>query len=133
MQNRLVLAWKPVSQPRRSVLVVDDSMLIRHTICRWLEERGFEVRSATNGVEALRCLIDRLPDLIITDLQMPKMDGRELIAALQSQPGTREIPVIILSTRSAGGQLVREHAHIFKDIEIESQLERALSEALARV
>ena len=133
VQNRLVLAWKAISRPRRSVLVVDDSMLIRHTICRWLEERGFEVRSATNGIEALRCMADCLPDLIITDLQMPKMDGRELIATLQSQPATRVIPIIVLSTRPAdGGQLVREHAHSFKDIEIDSQLERALNDVMAR-
>ena len=53
-------------------LVVDDSMLIRHTVCRYFEERGCRVESATNGEEALAMLQELRPDIIITDLQMPK-------------------------------------------------------------
>ncbi len=53
-------------------LVVDDSMLIRHTVCRFLETRGFQVESATNGAEALEMLSRIRPDIIVTDLQMPK-------------------------------------------------------------
>jgi CheY-like chemotaxis protein len=63
-------------------LVVDDSMLIRHTVCRFLEERGFEVESATNGLEALDVLRRVCPDIIITDMQMPRMTGSELITEL---------------------------------------------------
>ena len=59
-------------------LVVDDSMLIRYTVCRFLEERGFTVESATNGVEALHVLARVQPGLIITDMQMPQMSGSEL-------------------------------------------------------
>ena len=62
-------------------LVVDDSMLIRYTVCRFLEERGFAVESATNGVEALEVLARVRPNLIVTDMQMPKMTGSELITA----------------------------------------------------
>ena len=58
-----------------TVLVVDDSMLIRHVVCRWLEERGFEVESASNGLEALNRISEKAPDVIITDLQMPNMSG----------------------------------------------------------
>ena len=65
-------------------LVVDDSMLIRHTVCRFLEERGFAVESATNGQEALETLKRVRPDIIITDIQMPKMNGSELITAVKS-------------------------------------------------
>ena len=61
----------------RNVLVVDDSMLIRHTVCRFLEERGHSVESATNGEEALP-IVNRIhPDIIITDMQMPRMSGTE--------------------------------------------------------
>ncbi len=49
----------------RKALVVDDSMLIRHTVCRFLENRGFEVQSASNGLEALEVLASHLPDIII--------------------------------------------------------------------
>jgi len=55
------------------VLVVDDSMLIRHTVCRFLEQRGFSVEAATNGQDAVDTLKRVVPDLIITDMQMPKM------------------------------------------------------------
>ena len=50
-------------------------MLIRHTVSRFLEQRGFAVTSATNGLEAMQILDDLLPDLIVTDLMMPKMTG----------------------------------------------------------
>ena len=59
-------------------------MLIRHTVCRFLEERGYTVESATNGEEALP-IVNRIhPDIIITDMQMPKMSGTELITALKA-------------------------------------------------
>ena len=83
-------------------LIVDDSMLIRHTVCRFLEERGFSVESASNGQEALEALERMNPDLIITDMQMPKMDGGELIDALKSHPKTATIPVIVLAGKRSG-------------------------------
>lgn len=128
MPKSPVLSWSPPIRFRqKSVLVVDDSMLIRHTVSRWLEERGFQVTTASNGLEALRCLQERTPELIITDLQMPKMDGREFMAALQAGPATRKIPVIVLSTRpQSESQVVRDYPHIFKDIDVEEQLERVL-------
>ena len=75
----------------RAALVVDDSMLIRHTVCRFLEERGFAVESASNGEEALRILDTITPDVIITDLQMPKMSGAELIAAIKQRSATARV------------------------------------------
>jgi CheY-like chemotaxis protein len=110
-------------------LVVDDSMLIRYTICRFLEGRGFSVESATNGLEALDVLARAKPDLIITDMQMPKMSGSELITALKSKPETEKIPVIIVTGRASGfdESEKRASAAIFKDIDIEAQLEKALT------
>ena len=72
-------------------------MLIRHTVCRFLEERGFAVESATNPVEALALLATVLPSLIITDMQMPKMSGSEFITALKGNPHTATIPIVILA------------------------------------
>ena len=83
-------------------LVVDDSMLIRHTVCRFLEERGFSVECATNGQEALEVLQRMQPDLIVTDIQMPRMSGTELITALKSNPTTANIPVVIVAGRQSG-------------------------------
>lgn len=110
-------------------LVVDDSMLIRYTVCRFLEERGFTVESATNGLEALQILGRVQPSLIVTDMQMPKMSGTELITALKSKPETAHIPIIIVAGRGSGFDESEKRANfaIFKDIDIEAQLEKALA------
>ena len=115
------------------VLVVDDSMLIRHTVCRFLEEQGFNVESATNGVEALEMLKSIQPDIIITDLQMPKMDGPRLIDVLKSKPDTASIPIVILAGKQQPAENQSENRArfvIFKDIDLETQLHRALESVL---
>jgi CheY-like chemotaxis protein len=113
-------------------LVVDDSMLIRYTVCRFLEERGFEVESATNGAEALQILERVRPDLIVTDMQMPKMSGSELITALKQNPSTSEIPIIIVAGRASGfdANETRANFAIYKDIDIQSQLQKALDSVM---
>ncbi len=108
-------------------LVVDDSMLIRHTVCRFLEERGFAVESATNGQEALEALKRQRPDIIITDIQMPKMSGSELITAVKSEPTLAGIPIVIVAGKQSGEHMeTRADFTIFKDIDIDDQLAKAL-------
>jgi CheY-like chemotaxis protein len=109
-------------------LVVDDSMLIRYTVCRSLEERGFAVESATNGAEALLILERVHPDVIVTDMHMPKMSGSELITELKKNPKTANIPIIIVAGRGSGFDESETRANfaIYKDIDIQSQLEKAL-------
>ena len=116
----------------RVALVVDDSMLIRHTVCRFLEERGFSVESATNGQEALEILKRVRPDIIITDMQMPKMGGGEFITALKQELATANIPVVIVAGRQSGFDAKEKRAQyaIFKDIDIETQLSKALQSIL---
>jgi len=118
--------------PALIALVVDDSMLIRHTVCRFLEERGFTVESATNGCEALEILQQIRPELIITDMQMPKMTGSELITALKQQPNTATIPIVIVAGKQSGFDQTEKRADftIFKDIDIETQLAKALQSLL---
>jgi CheY-like chemotaxis protein len=115
-------------------LVVDDSMLIRYTVCRSLEERGFAVESATNGVEALQILERVRPDVIVTDMQMPKMSGSELITALKKNPETAKIPIIIVAGRASGfgEKEKRSDFAIYKDIDIQSQLEKALDAIMGK-
>ena len=110
-------------------LVVDDSMVIRHIISRFLEERGFAVESASNGVEALEILKRVRPVLLITDMQMPTMSGSELISALKNKPETAAIPILILTGRSSGFDSKENRAEftIFKDIDVQEQLEKALT------
>jgi CheY-like chemotaxis protein len=113
-------------------LVVDDSMLIRHTVCRFLEERGFSVECSTNGQEALEALKRIHPDLVVTDIQMPKMSGTELISALKGNPQTAGIPIVIVAGRQSGFEKTETRANyaIFKDIDIEEQLAKALEATL---
>ncbi len=118
-------------------LVVDDSMLIRHTVCRYFEERGWSVESATDGAEAVQALQYLRPNLIVTDMMMPRMTGSELITELKKDPDTAAIPIIILcgrnSEREAKANEHRADCAIYKDIDIISQLDQALATALAAV
>jgi CheY-like chemotaxis protein len=111
-------------------LVVDDSMLIRYTVCRFLEQRGFGVESASNGVEALEILARVQPAVILTDMQMPKMSGSELITAVKNNLETTGIPIIVLARRASGASQSEARANffIYKDIDIEAQLAKTLDE-----
>ena len=115
-------------------LVVDDSMLIRYTVCSFLERRGFAVESATNGVEALEVLSRVRPALIVTDMVMPKMGGSELISAVKSKPETAEVPIIIVAHKASGFDESEKRANfaIYKDIDIEAQLAKALDAVLGK-
>ena len=103
-------------------------MLMRYTVSRFLEERGYTVESATNGVEALEILARMRPDLIVTDMQMPKMSGSELISAVKARPETAAVPIIIVASRSSDFDESEKRANftIYKDIDIEEQLAKAL-------
>ena len=109
-------------------------MLIRYTVCRFLEARGFAVESATNGAEAMEMLGRMKPDLIFTDMQMPKMSGSEFITALKSQPEMAAVPIIIVAGRASGFAEAEKRANfvIYKDIDIETQLAKALDEVLGK-
>jgi CheY-like chemotaxis protein len=117
----------------RVALVVDDSMLIRHTVCRFLQERGYVAEAASNGLEALEILKTVLPDVIITDLLMPKMDGDELIGRLRASAKTASIPIVVLKGKDSSGDQSSHRladAAIFKDIDIVKNLDEALKMAL---
>jgi two-component system cell cycle response regulator DivK len=79
---------------RNSVLIVDDSAELIELVRQALEPRGFEVRSATNPFAAVRDATACSPDVIVLDLNMPGMDGLEVMRYLKRIPETRDIPVI---------------------------------------
>jgi chemosensory pili system protein ChpA (sensor histidine kinase/response regulator) len=86
----------------RRVLVVDDSLSVRKYVSSFLMERDCDVFNASNGIEALGLLEEKPVDLIITDLEMPLMHGYELIAKLKASESLRDIPVVVLTSRSTG-------------------------------
>ena len=84
----------------RRILLVDDSISVRKFVGQMLEKANFEVVTANDGAEALRRLGDTAVDLVITDLEMPRVSGYELIQDLRARASTRAVPVVVLTTRA---------------------------------
>ncbi len=82
---------------RPVVLLVDDFEDAREMYAEYLTFSGFEVLEAANGVQALNCAIERLPNLILMDLALPLMDGWEVTRRLKAEPRTAHIPVVALT------------------------------------
>jgi CheY-like chemotaxis protein len=82
------------------VLVVEDSKFLRMANEHALSKAGFEVSTAADGEEALRVANDKLPDIILLDLLLPKISGPEVLRALKGNPATTDIPVIVLTSLS---------------------------------
>jgi two-component system, chemotaxis family, chemotaxis protein CheY len=79
------------------VLLVDDEDLVRMMIARQLRQRGFEVIEARDGVEALVRIRAAAPDLVLTDLNMPRCDGEHLCMALRHEPLTASLPIVVMT------------------------------------
>ena len=93
----LTLSSQGESSLREKILVVDDSMLVLNMMKQGLSQQGFEVLTANDGQEGYDVAVEHEPDLIITDFNMPKMDGRELTRALKSREELSNIPVLMLT------------------------------------
>lgn len=83
------------------VLVVDDESNMRLMIRMILESAGHEVVEAAHGAAALERVKDSQVDLVVTDLMMPVMTGRELVERLRADPGTASIPIVVVSASSS--------------------------------
>lgn len=82
---------------KKLVFVVDDDPVIRDALKRYIDSLGFEAKAVTDGFDVLVLLEYLHPDLIITDIRMPKLDGLTLLQALSNKKETRDIPVIFMS------------------------------------
>jgi chemosensory pili system protein ChpA (sensor histidine kinase/response regulator) len=83
------------------LLVVDDAWTVRMTMKQLLEDAGYQVDTAQNGIAALERLRQALPDLVLTDLEMPEMNGLELARRMRDLPAWRNIPLVMITSRSA--------------------------------
>ncbi len=106
------------------VMVVDDSVTMRKVSGRVLERHGFEVATAKDGLDALEHMIDLVPDLMLLDIEMPRMDGYELATAMKADPRLRNIPIIMITSRT--GEKHRQRAI---DIGVERYLGKPYQEA----
>ena len=91
---------QPTEEKRLCVMVVDDSLTVRRVTGRLLRRQGMEVISAKDGVEALDLLEERIPDVMLLDVEMPRMDGYELTRHLRRSPYTKDIPIIMITSRT---------------------------------
>lgn len=82
------------------VLLVEDSKFLRMANERALSKAGFQISTAADGEEALRVANDKLPDIILLDMMLPKISGTEVLKALKTNPATTNIPVIVLTSLS---------------------------------
>lgn len=82
------------------ILLAEDSKFLRMATERALARAGYEVCSAADGEEALRMAREKLPDLILLDMLLPKMSGPDVLAALQNDSLTRAIPVVVITGMS---------------------------------
>ncbi|HMW44174.1 MAG TPA: response regulator, partial [Plasticicumulans sp.] len=91
-----------------SILVVDDSITMRKVTARVLERHGVVVELAKDGVDAVEVLDQLVPDLVILDIEMPRMDGFELVGHIRNQARLRHLPVIMVTSRT--GEKHRDRA-----------------------
>jgi chemosensory pili system protein ChpA (sensor histidine kinase/response regulator) len=89
-----------VADTRPTVMLVDDSVSIRKFVGQMLEKAGFRVVTAVDGHDALQRLVELTVDVVVTDLEMPRLNGYALIEDLRRRPATREVPVIVMTTRA---------------------------------
>ncbi len=85
----------------KHVLVVDDSPSVRRVVGNMLKQHGWEVQMARDGVEALEMISRETPAAILLDIEMPRMDGYELIATVRAQEQYRTLPLVVLTSRAA--------------------------------
>jgi len=90
------------------VLVVDDSLTVRKITTRLLGREGFRVDSAKDGVDALERMHDLIPDVVLLDVEMPRMDGFELARVMRSDARMKAVPIIMITSRTADKH--RKHA-----------------------
>lgn len=91
----------------KTILTVDDSRTMRDMLLMTLTEAGYQVAQAEDGVEGLAKLEGALPDAIITDINMPRLDGFGFIEQVRSDPNRRGVPILVLTTESEAGMKER--------------------------
>jgi chemosensory pili system protein ChpA (sensor histidine kinase/response regulator) len=84
-----------------TVMVVDDSLTVRKIISRLLAREGYQVILAKDGVDALEQLLEVTPDVILSDIEMPRMDGFDFVRNLRADEHLRALPVIMITSRTA--------------------------------
>ena len=91
---------RPTRDDRIFALVVDDSITVRRVTQRFLERNGMRVMTAKDGVDAMALLAEHVPDVILLDIEMPRMDGYEVAAHVRNDPRLADVPIIMITSRA---------------------------------
>ncbi|NIP71703.1 MAG: response regulator [Gammaproteobacteria bacterium] len=97
-----VVEQRPRERAAVSVMVVDDSITVRKVTSRFLKRNGLEVTTAKDGVDAVALLGEHVPDVMLLDIEMPRMDGFELATHVRNEPRLKHIPIIMITSRTGG-------------------------------
>jgi chemosensory pili system protein ChpA (sensor histidine kinase/response regulator) len=108
---------------RARVLLVDDSISVRRFVGQMLEKANFEVTTAADGADAITRVTAAEFDLVITDLEMPRVNGYELIDDLRRRPATRKLPIIVLTTRAGD-----KHVALARQLGVEHYVTKPVEE-----
>ncbi|MBL7000434.1 MAG: Hpt domain-containing protein, partial [Gammaproteobacteria bacterium] len=103
-----VIEAKPLKDVKKVVMVVDDSITMRRVASKLLSRNNFAVVTAKDGVDALAQLEESAPDIMLLDIEMPRMDGFELALHMKNEARFRDIPIIMITSRT--GTKHRDHA-----------------------
>lgn len=93
-----------MSQEMKRIFVVDDDPIVSRIIRMGLESAGYDVESASNGLECLQRLSEEMPDFLITDIEMPEMNGQELCVAIERKFPERRFPIVVLTSHTEGNR-----------------------------
>ena len=107
------------------IMVVDDSLTVRKVTQRLLEREGYQVLLAKDGVDALEQLQESRPDLMLVDIEMPRMDGFDLTRNLRGNDVTRDIPIIMITSRTAD-----KHRNYAMDLGVNAYFGKPFQEAV---
>ena len=122
---RAALAQVAAAERHRAcVMVVDDSLTVRRVTERLLRRQNMDVLTAKDGVEALTMLEERVPDLMLLDIEMPRMDGYELTRHIRRSQRLQTIPIIMITSRTG-----EKHRRLAMELGVNRYLGKPYQEA----
>jgi len=115
---------EPEAAESVKVMVVDDSITVRKVTTRLLERHNMQVITAKDGVDAVTILQEEHPDVMLLDIEMPRMDGFELARHMRSMEGLRDIPIIMITSRTG-----EKHRNLATELGVKRYLGKPYQEA----
>ena len=94
-------------EDKKTILLVEDDVFVTDIYNKKLNQEGYEVRVSANGLEAIKILEETTPDLVLLDIMMPYMDGREVLKKMKENKVWSEIPVILLTNLSEKEEIIK--------------------------